>query len=124
MAAIRQNGAGLGKETARVPADASGGSDLAKRLEKVEKEIAAAENTVKLRRKDLDALTPKFGQMDTQCQQEFGCGVDALDAVLTAKEGELAQLITELERDLQRERSLEDAPQTAEAGAASGTPPK
>lgn len=119
MAASRQNGAGQGNATARVSAGASGSPDLAKRLEKVEKEIAAAENTVRLRRQDLDALTPEFDQIDTQCQQEFGCGVDALDTVLTAKEAELAHLITELESDLQRERAVEDAPQAATVGAAS-----
>lgn len=123
MAASRQNGAGRGNATVKVPAGDSGGHDLAKRLEKVEKEIAAGENTVRLRRQDLDALTPRFDQIDTQCQQEFGCGVGALDAVLAAKEAELAHLITELESDLQRERAVEDAPQAATAGGA-GVPLK
>ena len=75
---------------------------LAKRFQEVGKKIASAENTAILREKDLNKLQPDFDKLAQECQDVFGCSLSELEGILKEKEGALANLIVDLERDLRQ----------------------
>lgn len=124
--ARKTNGSVMGRghdngATAKTSPHSQDGQRWATRLEKVEKEISKAENTVTLRDKDLEALKSELDKLDTECREKYGCPLTELEKKLTAEELALADQIGQLERDLQHERDTDNGQPSSAATAQGAT---